>query len=97
MRTLPSIRIIDELSAFIRTLHPLLKKRVHAALHEIRTQPGSGKRLQDDLEGYRSLRVGRFRIIYRVASRKEIEIIAVGPRRTIYEETVRLLAKREEL
>jgi mRNA-degrading endonuclease RelE of RelBE toxin-antitoxin system len=86
----------DDVSAFIRTLHPILKKRVHAALHEIRTDPDSGKALQDDLAGYRSLRIGKFRIVYRRGARKEIEIVAVGPRRTIYEETVRLIAKNEE-
>ncbi len=86
----------DDVSAFIRTLHPILKKRVHAALHEIRTDPDSGKALQDDLAGYRSLRLGKFRIVYRMGARKEIEIVAVGPRRTIYEETVRLIAKDEQ-
>ena len=96
MRNLPPIRMSDDVSAFIRTLHPILKKRVHAALHEIRTDPDSGKALQDDLAGYRSLRIGKFRIVYRRGARKEIEIVAVGPRRTIYEETVRLIAKNEE-
>jgi mRNA interferase RelE/StbE len=95
MRTLPPIRMGDEIAAFIRTLHPILKKRVHAALQEIRTDPDSGKALQDDLEGYRSLRAGKFRIIYRTSASKEIEVVAVGPRRTIYEETVRLIAKKE--
>ena len=85
----------EDVSVFIRTLHPGLKKRVHAALQEIRTDPNSGKTLHDDLEGYRSLRLGKFRVIYRMGARKEIEIVAVGPRRTIYEETVRLIAKQE--
>lgn len=95
MIALPPIRISAELSSFIRTLHPILKKRVHAALHEIRSNPDSGKQLQDDLEGYRSFRIGKFRIVYRMSSRKEIEIIAVGPRKTIYTETVLLIAKKE--
>ena len=93
MRTLPPIRISEELSSFIRSLHPTLKKRVHAALQEIRERPDSGKRLRDELDGYLSFRVGKFRIIYRIPPRKEIEIIAVGPRRTIYEDTVLLIAK----
>jgi len=97
MRTLPAIRTSDDVSSFIRTLHPELKRRVHAALHEIRSTPGSGKQLQDDLEGYRSFRVGKFRIIYREVSGKEIEVVAVGPRRTVYEETVRLIARKEGL
>ncbi len=93
MTTLPPVRINDELSAFIRTLHPVLKKRVHAALHSIRKEPAGGKQLQDELEGYRSFRVGKFRIIYRQTALKAIEIVAVGPRRTIYEEAALLVIK----
>jgi mRNA interferase RelE/StbE len=96
MATLPPVRINDELTIFIRTLHPVLKKRVHAALHEIRKEPAVGKQLQDELEGYRSFRVGKFRIIYRQAARKEIEIVAVGPRRTIYEEAALLVIKEKK-
>ncbi len=81
-------------------LHPhalsYSKKRVHAALHEIRKEPASGKQLQDELEGYRSFRVGKLKIIYRRTVRKEIEIIAVGPRRTIYEEAALLIIKEKE-
>jgi mRNA-degrading endonuclease RelE of RelBE toxin-antitoxin system len=95
MKTLPPIRMSEETSVFIRTLHPLLKKRIHSGLEELRTNPESGKTLRDDLEGYRSLRVGKLRIVYRINARKEIEIAAIGPRRTIYEETARLLARQE--
>jgi len=51
-------------------------------------QPGEGKPLQRELKGYRSFRIGKFRIIYRVMAK---EIVAVGPRRTIYEETTKLM------
>ncbi len=94
MRNLPPIRMSNDVSAFIRTLHPILKKRIHAALHEIRTDPACGKALKEELEGYRSLRVGKFRIVYGLGTHKVIEVVAVGSRRTIYEETVRLIAKQ---
>jgi mRNA-degrading endonuclease RelE of RelBE toxin-antitoxin system len=89
------IRTTDEISTYIRTLHPALKKRIHNALEQIRMQPGEGKPLQRELAGYRSFKIGKFRIIYR-ASMKEIEIVAVGPRRTIYEEAARLMAKQAD-
>jgi len=38
--------------------------------------------------------VARFRIVYRVAEEGILEIVAVGPWRTIYIETVRLLKER---
>jgi mRNA interferase RelE/StbE len=46
----------------------------------------------------RSFRVGRLRIIYRLAQNRQIEIVAIGPRKTIYEETYSLLrrAKKED-
>ena len=87
------IRTTEDISAYIRSLHPALKKRIHNALDQIRTQPGDGKPLQRELEGYRSFRVGKFRIIYRVTM-KEIEIVVVGPRRIIYDETTRLMESK---
>jgi len=86
------IRTTAEISAYIRSLNPALKKRIHDALDQIRAQPGEGKPLQRELEGYRSFRIGKFRIIYRVTA-KDIEVIALGPRGTIYEETMRLMKK----
>jgi len=38
--------------------------------------------------------VGSFRIIYRVAPSRVIELVAIGPRRAIYEETLRLLRRQ---
>ena len=55
--------------------------------------PSSGKALKDELAGLRSFRAGTFRVIYRV-KRNVVEIVAIGPRERIYEETYRLL-KRE--
>lgn len=95
MWTRPPIRMIDEASAFIRTLQPLLKKHIHAGLEELWVHLGSGKMLRDDLEGYRILLRGKLRIIYRMHTRKKIEVAAVGPRRIIYEENARLLAHQE--
>jgi len=73
-------------------LHPELKQKVRASLGRLETEPDAGKALQAELEGLRSLRAGRFRIIYRLAGRRVVEIISVGPRERIYEETVRLVA-----
>jgi len=42
----------------------------------------------------RSYRLGRLRIIYRVAKPGVIDIVAIGPRKTIYEETFRLVKRQ---
>ncbi len=87
------LRVPDEVAGLLRGLHPGIKRKVRAALDEILDNPEAGKALREELEGLRSYRVGRWRIIYRIASRKIVEIVAVGPRRVIYEETLRLLRK----
>ncbi|MBW1818896.1 MAG: type II toxin-antitoxin system RelE/ParE family toxin [Deltaproteobacteria bacterium] len=56
-------------------------------------EPDFGKPLKDELEGLRSIRVSRFRIIYRMEGSKVIQIVAIGPRASIYEETYRLIKK----
>ena len=88
------LRVPDEVAASIRRLHPHLKKKVRFALEAISSDPLSGKALKDDLQGLRSFRVSRFRIVYRIDARKEIEIVTIGPRRIIYEETLRLLKRK---
>jgi mRNA-degrading endonuclease RelE of RelBE toxin-antitoxin system len=66
------VRTTEEIATYIRSLHPAVKKRIHNALDQMRMQPADGKPLQRELAGYRSFRVGKFRIIYR-ATAKEIE------------------------
>jgi mRNA interferase RelE/StbE len=86
------LRVPTDIAALIRGLHPELKRRVHSTLDDILEDPHIGKLLRDELAGLRSSRVGRYRIIYRIAA-SAIEIVAVGPRRTIYEETWRRVRK----
>jgi len=87
------LKISDDLAALIRSLHPELKTSVRAALEMILKNPSVGKALKDDLTGLQSFRVKRFKIIYRVDPRKIIALVAIGPRRTIYEQTYRLVSK----
>ena len=92
----PRLRVPGELATLIRGLHPELQRKVRAGLDTIRTDPQAGTELRDDLAGLRSLRIGRFRIIYRIAPRDLIELVTIGPRRSIYEETLRLLRRGRE-
>ncbi len=86
------LRLPDETAATVRSLHPHIKQKIKAALQMVLASPQAGKVLKDELSGYRSFRVGNFRIIYRI-DKEIIEVVAVGPRRTIYEETYRLISK----
>ena len=91
------LRIPDYLVKFIRGLHPDLKRKIRASLKRVTEEPDLGKPLKDELEGFRSIRVSRFRIIYRVAGPKEIQVVAIGPRTSIYEETFRLITRESRL
>ena len=87
------LRVPDDVARLIRGLHPDLKQRIRSALDDVLADPGVGKALRDELAGLRSCRVGRLRIVYRVAV-SVIEVVAIGPRRTIYAETWRRVRRR---
>jgi len=80
----------------IRTMHPSLKKKVKASLKIILSEPYSGKALMEELSGLRSFRVSSFKIIYRIKEPEQIELVAIGPRERIYEETFRMIQKKIE-
>jgi mRNA interferase RelE/StbE len=79
-------------AALLRGLHPELKRRIRAGLDRLLEDPGVGKALRGELAGLRSLRVGRIRVVYR-ESPAALDVVAVGPRDRIYEETLRILRR----
>lgn len=85
-----SLKVPAEVRNVIRRLHPELKRKVRTALADILDDPTCGKALKEELEGYWSLRVTRLRIIYRPVV-KSVEIVAIGPRESIYDEAARLI------
>ena len=90
------LRVPDHLTEFIRGPHPEIKRKIKGSLKNIATEPNSGKPLKDELEGLRSFQVSRFRIIYRVAAPRVVQVIAIGPLERIYEETYRLIRKESK-
>ena len=84
------LRLPPEVASLLRGLHPELKRRVRAGLDRLVADPSAGKALRAELAGLRSLRVGRIRVVYRETA-SAIDIVAVGPRERIYEETLRLI------
>ncbi|MGH7888247.1 MAG: type II toxin-antitoxin system RelE family toxin [Candidatus Binatia bacterium] len=88
-----TLKIAPKARELIRRLPPILKRKVRAALGELLDHPTVGKQLRKELTGYRSLRVGRHRVIYR-ADELGIEVVAIGPRATVYEEIAREITRR---
>jgi mRNA interferase RelE/StbE len=89
------LRVPGPVADLIRGLHPTIKRKVRAGLELILDDPAVGKSLKDELAGLRSLRLGRLRVVYRLGEGRVIEVVSVGPRRSIYEETLRLVRRRE--
>lgn len=75
----------------IRHLHPDIKRAVREAVRALSIDPLRGRALALDLAGFRSLRVSRYRVIYRSQDRV-LEVHLVGPRKDIYEVFRRMLA-----
>ncbi len=69
-----------------KKLEEKIKAQVRDCLISLEEEAYNGKRLHGDLKGNSSLRVGKVRIIYTVAQKdKIVYIIAIGPRKTIYQ------------
>jgi len=86
------LRVAPEVAKLLRGLHPEIKRRIRAGFDRLADDPLVGKALRGELAGLRSLRVGRVRVIYRQVGGVS-EIVAVGPRERIYEETLRLVRR----
>lgn len=89
------LKVPGDVAALVRTMHPELKRKLRSALGALLSGAESGKALKDELEGLRSLRVGRYRVVYREAG-KDLEVVAIGPRARIYEETYRAVRRGEK-
>lgn len=89
------LRFTPEAAALIRKLHPEIKRRIRDGLRELLGNPLLGHVLQFDLAGLRSLRVGHYRIIYRIdEGRSGLDILYIGRRRDVYETLREVLAAK---
>ena len=86
------MRFTPEAARLLSKLHPEHKKLIKQALVELRQNPHSGKDLQEELAGFKSLRLKQYRIIYNIDEEKNfIQVYHIGRRRDIYEQFKRLL------
>ena len=90
-----AIRVPDELAQLIAGLHPDLKRKLRGALAALGEEARLGKPLKDELAGYWSLRIGKYRLIYRIAADERIVLFGFGARDIIYQETLRLIRAKK--
>ena len=70
----------------IRKRHPQFKAAVKSIIERLQENPFTGKWLEKELSGYLSIRMKRFRIIYKISEADhKVEIHHVGHRKDIYE------------
>jgi mRNA-degrading endonuclease RelE of RelBE toxin-antitoxin system len=91
------MRFTPESLRLVAKLHPENKKQLKQALNGLRQNPYTGKDLQEELSGFKSLRIKRFSLIYTVNEEENhIEIYYVGRRSDVYEQFRRLLTELQK-
>jgi mRNA interferase RelE/StbE len=79
-------RFTPEAARLIAKLPPEIKKLVRSSVDTLLAKPHAGSELTGELEGYRSLKAKRYRIIYRLNDAEtSVEIYLVGHRQDVYE------------
>ena len=87
------MRFTPEASRLLSKFHPESKMLIKQALNDLRQNPYLGNDLQEELYGFKSFKIKRYRIIYNIdEDTKFVQIFYVGHRRDVYEE-FRLLLK----
>ena len=91
------IRFTPEASRLLSKFHPISKMLIEQALNDIRQNPYIGSDLQEELYGFKSFKIKRYRIIYNINEDKNfVQIFYVSHRRDIYEEFRLLLKNLQE-
>lgn len=80
------VKLTPTAAEMFNRLHPRIKKQLKSILKELYATPYLGKALQDELIDFRSLKMKRYRAIYKIDDHnKTIIIYAIGHRMDIYE------------
>jgi addiction module RelE/StbE family toxin len=93
MRKSPRIRLTKKAGKLISKFHPETKRLIKAALKELQTHPHAGHDLEEELSGFKSFSVKRYRIVYKVNEEQNtLDIYYAGHRRDVYEQFRLMLA-----
>jgi len=87
------LRFTPEAARLLSKIHPENKKYVKKALKELRQNPYTGKDLQEELFGFNSLRIKKYRIIYDIREDEYLlRIYYIGQRSDVYQQFRQMLA-----
>ena len=80
------IKITPFANESAKNLHPEIKKVLKSALKELSKNPYLGKELQEELSGFWTYRVLRYRIVFKADTQKKIIVVwGIGHRSDVYE------------
>ena len=87
------LRFTPEAARLLSKIHPENKKYIKKALKELRQNPYTGKDLQEELFGFNSLRIKKYRIIYDIREDEYLlRIYYIGQRNDVYQQFRQMLA-----
>jgi len=91
------IRFTPEASRLLSKFHPESKMLIKQALKDLQQNPYLGNDLEEELYGFKSFKIKRYRIIYNMDENKNfVQIFYVGHRRNVYEDFRLLLKNLQE-
>ena len=81
------MRFTSEAARLLSKFHPDSKKLIKQALNDLQQNPFTGKDLHEELQGFKSSKLRRYRIIYSINEENNfLEIYYVGHRKDVYEQ-----------
>jgi mRNA interferase RelE/StbE len=86
------LQFTPESARLLSKLHPENRRQVQKAIIELRQNPHTGKDLQEELFGFKSLRIKKYRILYDLKEKEYLlRIYYIGQRKDVYEQFRQLL------
>ena len=81
------MQFTPEAARLLSKLHPENKKDIKKVMNEFRQNPYDGKDLQEELFGFKSLRIKKYRIIYHLKEEEYLlRVYYIGQRSNVYEQ-----------
>ena len=88
------LKFTPESARILSKLHPDNKKLIKQALVELGKNPYAGSDLQEELFGFKSFKLKRFRVLYDINEEDNtIRIYHIGHRKDVYQQFHRLLTE----
>ena len=88
------LKFTPESARILSKLHPDNKRLIKQALVELGKNPFAGSDLQEELFGFKSFKLNRFRVLYDINEEANtIRIYHIGHRKDVYQQFHRLLTE----